>query len=859
MIKPKGTRVSPPNPLLNSPEQHLVNPLCRDCALWETCSHVCVPGRGATGRLIDAVLVGQAPGQVEDETGICFTGSAGLLLTDVLEAEGVTDFKIRFENVCRCAPPNDRKPRAHEIKACIWRTLDAIARHEPRVVVPMGDIALKALTGLQGIGAHAGRPIERDGITYFPTLHPSAVLHRPKRASEFESQMRALARYLRSGGRRGPVDVDWRLLMTIEEIEDHFAELVKWRKVDHVLVGPPVTFVPLGSARGGGPVAFDYETTSTDPGHDGARVRIVSYCFEEGRARAWPLEAGGPITSDVVERARRLHAAWLRSGRPKIAHTATFESKWARHWFGAPLNTLVFDTKLAHHLLHEASSHSLSHLAGEYTSFVGYDDWMESYKTQVGDAGKAYATAPIVKLAWYGCGDAEATYLSYKALARELSLDQESEGLTKYLNDVLLPAVPVVGEMEHRGLYISQAAADRVRGAVHRRLEEIEGLIGALPDVATWWRRRRAVNLRSDAHLRELLFRHLGLKTSVTTDSGRYSTGGEALDELSGEHPVVPLLMEWKAVAYLETKVDEMLRFRRTDGIVNPHFLMARAVTWRLASIKPQVQNLTKTVIASEDGDVGVRSLITPRGEGRILIEADYGQLEMRLLAHLAGDEPWLKAFKRGDDLHRLTAADVTGVKPERVTKAQRSAGKTINFSINYGQGAPALARSLKISRRKAERHLRQFWRRHPAVSSWIKAQHDHAREAGYVTNQFGVVRRLPDAQLEEGPYGYPREYDEALRQAQNFPVTSLGAGITMIAMTLVEREACRRGLEGGLINQNHDALLIDAYERDLDEWAELLRLCMVDRIHEIVDLNVQLVIDICVGSDWGSMKPLGG
>jgi DNA polymerase-1 len=336
-----------------------------------------------------------------------------------------------------------------------------------------------------------------------------------------------------------------------------------------------------------------------------------------------------------------------------------------------------------------------------------------------------------------------------------------------------------------------------------------------------------------------VLFDRLQLKPSRRTKTG-FSTDADVLEGLSGQHAVVGLLLEWRQLMKLKnTYVDALPRLVNPDtGRVHTSYNQAVATTGRLSSSEPNLQNIP---IRTAEGRE-IRRAFVARDPDWVLVDADYSQIELRILAHLSGDQGLIRDFMEDADVHQRTAAKVMGVDPSAVTPEMRSRAKVVNFGIVYGMGARGLAQSLDIDTEEARRFIADYFRSYPGVKRFIDATIAGARHDKSVATLSGRMRRLPD--IDSSNPG-ARAFSE--RIAVNTPVQGTAADIIKMAMVTVDREIRARGLATRMILTVHDELLFDVPRAELDEASALVRECMEGAMR----LRVPLKVDLGSGPNW--------
>ncbi len=501
---------------------------------------------------------------------------------------------------------------------------------------------------------------------------------------------------------------------------------------------------------------------------------------------------------------------------------------------GVDLAGVTFDAMLASYLINpEQGDHSMPDVAMKFA-----DRYLVSWKQRLSDAGAGRKPVEVEELD----PAAAAEHLAQEAavireLGPKLKERLRQDGLWELYQGMELPLVDVLVETEMNGVRLDTAyLADLSRemeGQVERLTQEIYRLTG------------EEFNINSPKQLSRILFDKLKLPVLKQTKTGP-STDHEVLEALAAEHDVVKLLLDYRQVTKLKsTYVDALPALIHPEtGRVHTTFNQAVAATGRLSSTNPNLQNIP---IRTEEGK-RIRKAFIPQGPGWVLLTADYSQIELRVLAHISGDEVLIDAFRRGQDIHTRTASEVFGVPPEQVTPDMRSAAKAINFGIVYGISSFGLARGTGLSQADAQRYISDYFHRYPGVRRYIDTVVESARERGYVTTLFGRRRYLPDLRSRN----YARR-SFAERTAMNSPIQGTAADIIKLAMVEAHRRLKEEGLRARLVLQVHDELVLEVPEEELVPTAALIRDCMAN----VVSLAVPLVVDVEAGPNWLDTEPV--
>ena len=405
--------------------------------------------------------------------------------------------------------------------------------------------------------------------------------------------------------------------------------------------------------------------------------------------------------------------------------------------------------------------------------------------------------------------------------------------LERVYAEIELPLARVLGDMEREGFLVDadalRALGEEFRAHIALLTDEIAALMGA------------RINLNSPKQLGEMLFDKMGLPAPKKTQRG-YSTSAEVLENLAAGHEVCAKILEYRKYQKLEsTYIDSLLNLRDAAGRIHSRFDQVATATGRISSAEPNLQNIP---VRTELGRQIRRAFIAR--PGCVLVDADYSQIELRVLAHMSGDETMIEAFREGQDIHARTAAEVYGVPLEQVTHEMRSASKAVNFGIVYGISDFTLAKNISVSRKEAKEFIERYFERYPGVKRYMDAAVAEGREKGYVTTLMGRRRYLPE--LASANFNL-RSFGE--RCAMNSPIQGTAADIIKLAMIRVADALRKGGYKARLILQVHDELIVEAPEDEQERVRALLKDCM----EGVAALAVPLKTDISVGRDWRECK----
>lgn len=467
--------------------------------------------------------------------------------------------------------------------------------------------------------------------------------------------------------------------------------------------------------------------------------------------------------------------------------------------------------------------HTLAN-AGQPLPQIAYDTMLAAYA--INPQEKSYALSAF--------GDADASgvlslRLRQQAQMKELRVENLYE-------QIELPLMRVLFDMEREGFAVDGSVLRALGEQLTAREEQLKSDIYRLANVGDF-------NVNSPKQLGEVLFGEdkLALKAGRKTSKG-YSTDADTLEALRDAHPVIPCILEYRQVSKLRsTYIDALLRKIGSDGRIHTFFDQTGTATGRISSAEPNLQNIP---VRTELGREIRRAFVA--SPGCVLVDADYSQIELRILAHFSGDAAMIDAFRRGQDIHARTAAEVAGVPLEAVTPTMRAHAKAVNFGLVYGISDFGLARNTGMSRKEAAAFIEKYFVTYPGVRGFMDRAVKEGYETGMARTIFGRVRRLDE--LKSGNVNI-RKFGE--RAAMNTPVQGTAADIIKLAMVRVHDALCQGGFKARLILQVHDELLIEAPQDEAGRVAQLLRDCM----EHVAELSVPLVAEVKTGSSWYETK----
>ena len=438
-------------------------------------------------------------------------------------------------------------------------------------------------------------------------------------------------------------------------------------------------------------------------------------------------------------------------------------------------------------------------------------------------------------------GNSDAKYMEYgqsfvqavMQLRKAQETTVKEQELEKVLQEVELPLIEVLAAMEVNGFSVSAQILEKQGNQLKEEIAAMEQKIYSLADTE--------FNINSPIQLGDILFEKLGLPAGKKTKRG-YSTSADVLEKLRDVHPIVDLVLQYRGLTKLNsTYVEGLKPLIGKDGRIRAHFQQTVTATGRLSCTEPNLQNIP---IRQEQGRL-LRKAFVP-SEGCTLVGADYSQIELRILAHLSGDENLINAFNNGDDIHRNTAARVFNLPYDAVTPLDRSRAKAVNFGVIYGMSGFGLSENLHITRKEAETYIKDYFDKHQAVKTYMDSEVAGCKENGFTTTLMGRKRFIHEINASNF---MTRQLGERL--AMNSPIQGTAADIMKLAMIKVYRQLQEGGYQSKLILQVHDELIIDTVEEEREAVKKLL----IENMESAMSLKVKLECDLNEGADWYTLK----
>jgi DNA polymerase I len=595
----------------------------------------------------------------------------------------------------------------------------------------------------------------------------------------------------------------------------------KKEKVNYILVNTDSDFAGFfATAEKQQALAVDTETTSLDPFQ--AKLLGVSFCWEEGHAFYLNVK-DNPIWL------KKLKVLLEDKKIAKFGHNLKYDLAIFRQ-AGIDLQPISFDSMVASYLLNPGSrGHGLDNLAFEV---FGYQ--MQPITDLIGTGKKqiSLALVPLEKVSWYSCEDADYTY----RLCRYFKPELDEKNISGLMEKMEMPLIPVLASLEYNGVKIDSDFLNTMSKEVGQKLTVLEKKI--YEQAATTF------NINSPLQLKEVLFEKMGISSEgIGKTKTGLSTAAAQLDKLKDKHPIIPLLIDYRELSKLQSTYLEALPklVNPKTGRVHTSFNQTITATGRLSSSDPNFQNIP---IRTEEGRKIRQAFIAEKGFK--ILSADYSQIELRIVASLAGDERMIESFKKGEDIHRRTAAEIYNISLDEVTKDQRYEAKEVNFGVLYGMGAWGLATRKNMSRERARAFIEKYFTVHQQIQEYLATTMSLAHEQGYVETLFGRRRYLPEINS-----SMPQVRAQAERMAVNMPVQGTAADLIKLAMINIQRKLPAISRTTRMILQVHDELVFEVPDKEIKRVADFI----AEEMNTVYALKVPIRTEVSVGENWGELE----
>lgn len=771
----------------------------------------------------------------------------------------------------------DSAPKDKDLLECKEVLMEELHRLNPDIIVPMGNMSLKALGLSPMINKLRGTASEKEinGRKYiiFPMLSFMSVKDIPKNKPLVIKDKKTLCGLFKNGLTQANQNHLWKVIDDFLEAEEELTRL---------------NDLPDNSW-----IAFDLETSSLNPYDPNAHILCISISDRSKYGVSIPItHKNNPMNKEEQEKVKELVKILLENNRiRKFGHNVKFDCKWLRVVLGINVRRIEFDTNIAHYLAvsEEVGEQSLKTLAWMYTDVGGYDNVLDDYKKT--HTINSYEDLPYDMLMTYASADADVTFRMFEMLEPMVNSNDKWKNI---FNEILIPGIEMLLDVECNGILLNQDLMKFFITEYEGELLRYERELSSYPEVLTIEREKQAMynkrqsliksvkpadrtdkenefikatskykdykfNWRSTNQVQELLFKKLGLEPFGYTETGNPSTNEESLEMLALQHPLPKLLLGYKKVNTLTGMFIKTLpNLVDKENFIHPTFNITGTVTGRLSSKDPNVQQLPRTIVDVESFQFTheIKRLFKSRfGKLGCILQFDYSSLELRCAAMISGDKEFTDIFKSGLDMHKATASRIFNIPFDDVTKDQRSHAKTVNFGILYGKSGRNLGLQIhpdwtpEQQKEFGENLIETWMKGFKSLGGWINKQKDLAKHRGYVETIFGRYRRLPDAKSRLNG-----KRNDALRQAVNSPIQGSGSDMTVASMIEINKWIKESNKTSKLICNVHDSIVLDCYLPELYEVASKVKYFMEHAHLKHIDTDVPIIADCEVGLNYGMM-----
>jgi uracil-DNA glycosylase family 4 len=797
------------------------NPTCELCPLHESATYVCLMGSGT--RQAKIMIVGEAPGEREDDSAQAFVGPSGHLLRTTLADVGIEAKDCYITNVCKCRPPGNRTPELSEIKTCVSAYLTAeIRKIAPTHMLLLGGSALRGVVGKQGIGKHRGTVFSVGGAEAFATFHPAYVLRSPFAGPTFRADIQRFARMV-DGGSIAAAKTKVKIIRELKQL--------KWLRRKLMTVKE---------------ISWDLETYTDGTSnnfrewHPDSKIVSIAFSWEEGQAVVVPIHHVSKPWKNPDAILRSLKPCLERPDAKYIAHNGPFDARWlaSRGIFVRQ----TFDTLLSGHMLDENRAKGLKPRA---QTELGVDAW---------DVGVEVSNAyyeDLRKLCIYNGNDTDYALRLYHKDKEELKKEPR---IARVFAKLMMPAANAFTPVELGGVWIDPERYDKrlqetvaIRDQVESDLRKSAGTINLRsPDqVATWLFGKRGRKYKVGSKRAPAETKGLGLTVvERSPKTKKPATNEKVILKLAQKNPEVRKLLEYRKweLKYLRTYFAQW-SVRDADSRFHPGYKIFGTVTGRISGDFQQVPR-----------DPFMRSIIGAP-PGWLFLEADFSQIELRLAAWIANEERLLRLFAMGQDAHLNTAVEITGKRPQDITSEERKHGKSVNFGFLYSMGPKKFVEyafqnyELIIPLSEAQVYYDRFHKSYPAIRRWHDRQRRLVHRYERVHSPIGRVRHLPTVRSSDSGVRL-----EAERQAINSPVQSFASDFTLLS--LVRLTDGLPSTECRIVGTVHDSLLFQIRHRAVDDLVPYIKETMEDtsvmRKKFGCDVTVPIIAEVKLSEHWG-------
>lgn len=860
---------------------------------------------GKGKRTAKIMIVQEAPDELEAKRKQYMGGKAGKLFRGALEEVGIDLEDCYFTSVIKCDTPDNRAPLPDEVRACQDYLLSEIDVVQPEIIIPTGNFSLKALVGVTAITKHRGKVVEKNGIKYLPMISPQLILKQPKYMDLFSEDMITLGSLVNGEAVEDRANFKKERLYC-ETYEESIGEIKRLLS----LPSGSMVSIDLETVKANpfkDVVSMSDSALRDFPDSQKVKISAIGFSDKSGYGSAMMLyhrenKMSGNRIGTIVKFLRQLLE---REDIEWTTQNGKFEIKWLRKQLDIYLDNMVWDTMLMHYIAitEEKGGHGLDDFAWTYTDMGGYDSNVNEVAPRGEDKGN-YDMIPWDILKVYLADDCDVTM---RVAELWKPLIQENPELNWLWTNLMVPATYTFANIESNGAKINTEWLRHLEKSYPIELERIDNKLHEFPEVlemereweAMWLercqigtikkadrtpeqdekfskyvkynpnQRKKGVtidgtkfNFGSTAQLSELLFERLGLTTVILTDKGNFSTNDDSLKYMANQHEITKTLTEFRKVRHLYNNfVVGMQEHMTPEEFVHSTYNLHGTVTGRLSSNDPNHQQLPR-----KSNDVmsfqywnDIKKLFTSRfGDDGVMVQFDYSQLELRILAVFSQDPTLIELYRSGADLHKAVAADAFGIDIEDVTKDQRTASKKVQFGIVYQESARGLSEDLRaegidMSVEECEAFISKYFKRFPQVNKWIRDTKRFAKREKHVKTLTKRTRHLQTIDSVEKSIA-----NEAERQAVNAPIQSTGSDCTLMALITIDDWLAETNKKSVIAITVHDSIVLDCPKDEVIEVGEKVKHIM-ENLAEYNDFykflgDVPIVSDMELGTSYADV-----
>jgi len=763
-----------------------------------------------TGSYVPEILfIGEAPGYHEVEEGAPFIGKAGQILRSVIGYLDMDDYYIT--NTVKCRPPENRNPSAHEIRCCRPMLDEEIDNHTPKVIVTLGAVPTKTLLPGSKMQEDRGKlKYTEDGLICVPTFHPAATLYKGGEAI-FPFILQDIKKALRiARGEKAHPELGFPDTKT--KVVDNDADMA-------ILLSTLEKITPSK-------IAMDWETYGTSPLW--GQGFCVSLSWKPGTAVVIPV--------DLVEKFSVQLTQVLKRNQLVGYNSIMFDTAWNyRHGLNVPINR---DAMLLHYLLDERpQQRSLENLTGNYLDAPSYESEMMA-KYECKNKSEMLEVIPHEVVYEYAGKDADWTLRLESVISEELH--NEDPKLDKVYEDFLAPATEAVTKMQNAGLWVDVIRLEEVKEDYADRMETLKYVLQGITG-------NEKFNPNSPKQVQEYLWDKLELGEPNIYGRRPRSVDKNTREFLLKEYPHHPFIQAYDGYQTAQTMFSRYLKnlgtYVEPDGRVRCSYHMDRTETGRLSTTNPAIHQIPK--------ESSIRGIFSAP-DGKVLLQADYEQIEMRMVAHMVDDKKLIQLINRlqdeGTDFHTLMASEAYRVPISQVTKGMRQAAKVVSFGLLYLMGDRKLANSTGLPPKEAIEFVKNYKDLMPDVQEFIRDVKRRIREDRYIESPFGRRRRFPLVTTDN--------IDNLHREGVNFPVQSGASDLTLYSLTRLTEEFSHMP-ETNIVAMVHDSLVVECPMDNYEEIAGIMQKVMESPLIGGEEPRVPFPIEVEVGKRWGEGKKI--